>query len=88
MKRYRTSLCCRSGMSYRMARTLSRIAKPGEKAVARSHCAQNRNILFKCPRWSRTGFDRSRLDKVSKKTAPVKSTEASAWMESADTYRV
>ena len=26
-KRYRTSLCCRSGMSYRMARTLSRIAK-------------------------------------------------------------
>ena len=26
MKRYRTSLCCRSGMSYRMARTLSRIA--------------------------------------------------------------
>ena len=52
MKRYRTSLCCRSGMSYRMARTLSRIAKLGEKAVARSHCAQNRNILFKCPRWS------------------------------------
>ena len=43
------SLCCRSGMSYRMARTLSRIAKLGEKAVARSHCAQNRNILFKCP---------------------------------------
>ena len=52
MQRYRTSLCCRSGMSYRMARTLSRIAKLGEKAVARSHCAQNRNILFKCPRWS------------------------------------
>ena len=39
-------------MSYRMARTLSRIAKLGEKAVARSNCAQNRNILFKCPRWS------------------------------------
>ena len=39
-------------MSYRMARTLSRIAKLGEKAVAHSHCAQNRNILFKCPRWS------------------------------------
>ena len=53
MKRYRTSLCCRSGMSYRMARTLSRIAKLGEKAVARSNCAQNRNILFKCPRWSK-----------------------------------
>ena len=52
MKRYRTSLCCRSGMSYRMARTLSRIAKLGEKAVARSNCSQNRNILFKCPRWS------------------------------------
>ena len=52
MQRYRTSLCCRSGMSCRMARTLSRIAKLGEKAVARSHCAQNRNILFKCPRWS------------------------------------
>ena len=52
MKRYRTSLCCRSGMSYRTARTLSRIAKLGEKAVARSNCAQNRNILFKCPRWS------------------------------------
>ena len=52
MKRYRTSLCCRSVMSYRRARTLSRIAKLGEKAVARSHCAQNRNILFKCPRWS------------------------------------
>ena len=50
MKRYRTSLCCRSGMSYRMARTLSRIAKLGEKAVARSNCPQNRNILFKCPR--------------------------------------
>ena len=28
------------------------LAKLGEKAVARSHCAQNRNILFKCPRWS------------------------------------
>ena len=40
-------------MSYRMARTLSRIAKLGEKAVARSNCAQNRNILFKCPRWSK-----------------------------------
>ena len=52
MQRYRTSLCCRSGMSYRMARTLSRIAKLGEKAVARSNCSQNRNILFKCPRWS------------------------------------
>ena len=53
MKSYRTSLCCRSGMSYRMARTLSRIAKLGEKAVARSNCTQNRNILFKCPpRWS------------------------------------
>ena len=52
MKRYRTSLCCCSGMSYRMARTLSRIAKLGEKAVARSNCTQNRNILFKCPRWS------------------------------------
>ncbi len=24
----------------------------GEKAVAHSNCAQNRNILFKCPRWS------------------------------------
>ena len=23
--------------------------KLGEKAVARSNCAQNRNILFKCP---------------------------------------
>ena len=45
-------LCCRSGMSYRMARTFSRIAKLGEKAVAHSNCAQNRNILFKCPRWS------------------------------------
>ena len=53
MKRYRTSLCCRSGMSYRTARTLSRIAKLGEKAVARSNCSQNRNILFKCPRWSK-----------------------------------
>ena len=39
-------------MSCRRARTLSRVAKLGEKAVARSHCAQNRNILFKCPRWS------------------------------------
>ena len=36
MQRYRTSLCCCSGMSYRMARTLSRMAKLGEKAVARS----------------------------------------------------
>ena len=53
MKSYRTSLCCRSGMSYRTARTLSRIAKLGKKAVARSNCAQNRNILFKCPRWSK-----------------------------------
>ena len=52
MKRYRTSLCYRSGMSYRTTRTLSRIAKLGEKAVARSNCSQNRNILFKCPRWS------------------------------------
>ena len=55
MQRYRTSLCCRSGMSYRMARTLSRMAKLGEKAVARSNCAQNRNILFKCRRWSYYG---------------------------------
>ena len=29
------------------------LAKLGEKAVARSNCAQNRNILFKCPRWSK-----------------------------------
>ena len=27
--------------------------KLGEKAVARSNCSQNRNILFKCPRWSK-----------------------------------
>ena len=47
-----TSLCCRSGMSCRMERTLSRTAKLGEKAVAHSNCAQNRNILFKFPRWS------------------------------------
>ena len=26
-----------------------------EKAVAHSNCAQNRNILFKCPRWSKVG---------------------------------
>ena len=62
MKSYRTSLCCRSGMSYRMARTLSRIAKLGEKAVARSHCSQNRNILFKCPRWSTLQPDASSLE--------------------------
>ena len=36
-------------------RHVSRIAKLlREKAVARFHCAQNRNILFKCPRWSTT----------------------------------
>ena len=47
-------------MSYRMVRTFSRIAKLGEKAVAHSNCAQNRNILFKCPRWSMLDSDTKR----------------------------
>ena len=72
MQRYRTSLCCCSGMSYRMARTLSRMAKLGEKAVARSNCAQNRNILFKCPRWSYYG---------AKSLQSGGAAESSTWLE-------
>ena len=72
MQRYRTSLCCRSGMFYRMARTLSRMAKLGEKAVTRSNCAQNRNILFKCPRWSYYG---------AKSLQSGGAAESSTWLE-------
>ena len=72
MQRYRTSSLLLFGMSYRMARTLSRMAKLGEKAVARSQLCPKPQHPVQMPRWSYYG---------AKSLQSGGAAESSIWLE-------